>query len=54
MLEMRVPAGHHVVELHYWPRLFSLGLVLAAAVLALFVVAVAAAVVRNRRRVVAT
>jgi hypothetical protein len=53
MLEMRVPAGHHVVELHYWPRLFSLGLVLAAAVLALFVVAVVAVLVRNRRRRVA-
>lgn len=29
MLEARVPAGDHVIELHYWPRLFQIGLVLA-------------------------
>ena len=30
MLELRVPPGSHVVELHYWPTLLSAGLVLAA------------------------
>jgi len=30
MLQARIPAGRHVVEVHYWPDTFSLGLVLAA------------------------
>ncbi len=29
MLEARVPAGRHVIELRYWPGLFSTGLVVA-------------------------
>ncbi len=32
MLEATVPAGHHVVELRYWPKAFTEGLVLAALV----------------------
>jgi Bacterial membrane protein YfhO len=29
MLQVRVPPGRHVVELHYWPKTFSVGVVLA-------------------------
>ena len=31
MLEVRVPPGHHVVEVHYWPVAFTAGIGLAAA-----------------------
>jgi hypothetical protein len=31
MLQIRVPPGRHVVELQYWPKTFSLGIVLALA-----------------------
>jgi len=48
MLEARVPAGHHVVEVRYWPGLFSAGLVAAAAVLVGFVGVVVFALVRRR------
>jgi hypothetical protein len=52
MLEARVPAGHHVVELHYWPELFTVGIAAAAAVLVGFAAAgagVALSARRNRR-----
>jgi hypothetical protein len=29
MLQVRVPSGRHVVELHYWPKTFSIGIILA-------------------------
>ena len=29
MLQVRVPPGRHVVELQYWPKTFSVGIVLA-------------------------
>jgi hypothetical protein len=29
LLEAQIPPGRHVVELHYWPRLFSLGILVA-------------------------
>jgi hypothetical protein len=55
MLEARVPAGHHVVTLHYWPDLFSAGLVVAAVtVLALAAVAVGARARRPTDRPPAT
>jgi hypothetical protein len=50
MLEARVPAGHHVVELRYWPGLFSAGLAAAAAVLVGFVGVIAFALLRRRDR----
>jgi uncharacterized membrane protein YfhO len=31
MLQARIPAGTHTVELHYWPDTFTDGLVLAGA-----------------------
>jgi hypothetical protein len=30
MLEARIPAGRHTIELHYWPEAFTVGIVLAA------------------------
>jgi hypothetical protein len=51
MLAAVVPAGTHVVTLRYWPRLWSLGLVLAgAATLCLLAVLGVAAGRRFRRR----
>jgi hypothetical protein len=50
MLETRVPAGSHVVELHYWPVAFSAGLVVAGVVLVGLVGAAPVAVVLRRRR----
>jgi hypothetical protein len=46
MLEALVPAGRHVIELRYWPDLFTVGIVTAAVV----VVGFAAALVVTRRR----
>ncbi|HEY5025164.1 MAG TPA: YfhO family protein [Acidimicrobiales bacterium] len=50
MLEARVPAGHHVIELQYWPGLFSAGLAVAVVILVGFAGALAFAVVRRRTR----
>ena len=44
MLEARIPPGRHVVELHYWPPLFTDGLVIAAVVAAGLVLTMVAAV----------
>jgi uncharacterized membrane protein YfhO len=30
MLQATIPAGHHTIELHYWPDSFNTGLVAAA------------------------
>jgi hypothetical protein len=49
MLQARVPAGHHVVELQYWPSLFSVGLVVAGATLIGLMALVAMAQIRRRR-----
>jgi Bacterial membrane protein YfhO len=46
MLEAPIPAGAHTVELHYWPEAFTVGLVLAAAV----VLGLTVALVVPRRR----
>lgn len=50
MLEARVPAGHHVIQLWYWPGLFSAGLYVAGAVLVGFAGASAFTVARRRAR----
>jgi hypothetical protein len=50
MLETRVPAGSHVVELHYWPVAFSAGLGVAGVVVVGLVVAAPVGVVLRRRR----
>ena len=46
MLEARVPPGHHVIVLEYWPELFTVGLTLAA----LVVIGFAGALLVSRRR----
>ncbi len=48
MLEARVPAGRHVVELTYWPGLFSAGLGAAGIVIVGLVAAGATVVLRRR------
>ncbi|HLI72814.1 MAG TPA: YfhO family protein [Acidimicrobiales bacterium] len=50
MLQAVVPGGRHVVELHYWPSLFSAGIGAASAVLAAFVVATGGLWWARRRR----
>jgi len=50
MLEAKVPAGTHVVELHYWPDLFSAGIVIAAASGATLVGLGVLALVKTRKR----
>jgi hypothetical protein len=50
MLEAKVPAGHHVVEVQYWPGLFSAGLATAGAVLMGMAGASVIAWRRRRRR----
>lgn len=42
MLQARIPAGRHVVELDYWPTTFTLGIVIAALSALFLVVAVVA------------
>ena len=48
MLQLKVPAGRHTIELHYWPATFTTGLVLAAC--AVVGLAGASAVSWERRR----
>jgi Bacterial membrane protein YfhO len=48
MLQALVPAGHHVIVLHYWPTAFTAGIVLAVISAAGLIVAAVIAV--NRRR----
>ena len=50
MLEVQVPAGHHVVEVHYWPSAFSAGIDVGAAVATGLVVTGMGAFVVGRRR----
>jgi uncharacterized membrane protein YfhO len=46
MLQAEIPAGHHTVDLHYWPASFTLGLALAAC----SVVALSATLIVGRMR----
>jgi hypothetical protein len=49
MLQARIPGGHHVIQLHYWPTLFTVGLITAAVcVLFLFLLIVISALHRRR------
>jgi hypothetical protein len=50
MLEARVPRGHYVVTLRYWPRTLSLGLVLAATAVVVLAGALVVAGARRRSR----
>lgn len=50
MLEAVVPPGRHVVELSYWPRLFSAGILIALGTAAAFLLVVPATLFVYRRR----
>ena len=50
MLQARIPPGRHVVELTYWPTLFTIGLLLAAISAAGILVASVIALVHRRNR----
>lgn len=49
MLQVRVPPGRHVVELQYWPKTLSIGIVLAACAAIGLVLLVILAWLRSRR-----
>jgi hypothetical protein len=48
MIQARIPAGRHVIELSYWPPLFTLGLIVAGGCVILL--ATASVVARRRHR----
>ena len=50
MLQARVPAGSHRIELQYWPSSFSVGMVLAAGAVFGLLAAPVVAWLRRRRR----
>jgi len=50
MLQARLPAGHHVIEVQYWPRSFTDGLVLAALAAVGLVAGLVVPPLRRRRR----
>jgi hypothetical protein len=50
MLQARVPAGRHVIELHYWPSAFTDGIVVAAVVVVGGAAAMTTGLVLSRRR----
>jgi hypothetical protein len=49
MLQLQVPAGHHTIELHYWPVTFTEGLVLAGGAVAALVGAFLVSAYRRRQ-----
>ena len=49
MLQVRVPPGRHVVDLHYWPNTFSIGIIFAfCAVLGLAILLILSRVLSRR------
>jgi len=50
MLEAKVPPGRHVVELRYWPSLFSVGIGLALGTVLALVLAFVVQIVSKRLR----
>jgi hypothetical protein len=50
MLQVRVPAGQHVVELHYWPTAFTAGIAVAGSIVVGGVLAMTTGVILGRRR----
>ncbi len=54
MIEMDVPSGRHVVELHYWPTTFTVGIIIAGCALVGLIAAYAVGRARRRRRSTAT
>jgi hypothetical protein len=50
MLQARIPAGRHLVELHYWPTTFSVGIILCVLAVAGLATALVLDGVRRQRR----
>jgi uncharacterized membrane protein YfhO len=50
MLQARIPAGHHVIELHYWPTLFTVGLIVAGSCVFLLLTFFVVRVVSHREK----
>ncbi len=50
MLQARIPAGRHLIQLHYWPTLFTVGLIVAGVCVLAFVGYFVVAWVMQRRR----
>ncbi len=50
MLQAIVPAGHHTIELHYWPEAFTVGIGLALCSAVGLIVAVVTTGVRRRKK----
>ena len=50
MFQVKVPAGDHTIELHYWPDTFNLGIVVAAGTAVVLVLALVFGGRRPRRR----
>jgi Bacterial membrane protein YfhO len=52
MIQARIPPGHHVIELQYWPPLFTAGLIAAGCCIILLLTAlIVARAYRNKRGV---
>jgi hypothetical protein len=49
MLQARIPAGRHTIVLHYWPRTFTEGILLASASLLFLIGLLIASSLRRRR-----
>jgi hypothetical protein len=49
MLQARIPPGHHTIELHYWPVMFSVGLALAVGSVLVLSTFSTVALLRRRR-----
>ena len=47
MMQLRIPPGHHVIEVSYWPTLFTVGLILSGSCAIVLLVALVMA--RSRR-----
>lgn len=50
MLQARIPAGVHTIDLHYWPQAFTAGIVSAGVSVVFLVALLVASSVRKRRR----
>lgn len=49
MLEADIPAGSHLIALHYWPAAFTVGIALGGATVVTFLLALAVALLGRRR-----
>jgi hypothetical protein len=50
MLQARIPAGRHVIQLRYWPTLFTVGLITAAVCVLLLILLIVTSALHRRHR----